>query len=88
MAGGREGHETSCAVAKGMIVQMQERTMTAYEMADQTLAAIIDAVGEPPATESGRFAFEFVAKAQEDLNEVYGVLQRAIAELDRYAGGF
>lgn len=85
---GREDHVTSVAVAKALMVDTQERTMAAFELIDHTLGAIIEAVGEPPATESGRFAYEFVAKAGEELTSVYGILGRAIAELDRYSGGF
>lgn len=63
--------------------------MAAFERGDEALGAVVNAVGDPPGTESGRWAVEFVAKAKDVLNdEVYAILEKARAELVRYEGGF
>jgi hypothetical protein len=84
-----EDHLAACAVAKAAIVDMQAMVMAAFERGDDALGAVIQAVGDPPQTESGRWVLEFVSKAKQDLTEeVYGVLNKALAELERYEGGF
>ncbi len=86
--GGYEGHLESVAIAKAAVEELQGLIRASHEKATDTLGTVAMAVGENPNVESAQNVVGFVACVQNELNEQLGILNNALAELDRYAGGF
>lgn len=88
MSYGYEGHHEAVAGAKQVVGEAQELCAVLTEKLDQAMGAIIMAVGQNPNVESSQNAMNFTGLAKDKTDEIYGVLNQAVAELDRYAGGF
>jgi hypothetical protein len=75
--------------AKAAIGEMQETLSLATDKAENALAVTTLATGgEFCKSEAGRIAFEAAAIFGDKIAEVYRMAEVAVAELDRYAGGF
>jgi hypothetical protein len=59
----------------------------ATEQRDVALGAILACTGSTQ-VESGQNALNFVSGVRERLDEAFNMCQAAVAELQRYAGGF
>lgn len=85
----REAHHESVAFAQAEIDALANRLMAAEEKAEEALAAVVQAVGEEPDTESGRIAYEWTAMLRaERIPELIRFTENIKAELLRYGGGF
>lgn len=85
----QQAHHEAVAAAKHAIGELQETLSLATDKQDeaQTLTALATG-GSEASTEAGFNAFEFIAVLREKIQEVYRVTEQAVAELDRYDGGF
>jgi hypothetical protein len=81
------GHQAAVFVAIERVGEMQEHLAILADLCDSTLGAIAEAT-EQARVESAANARDFAAGVQERITEAYGMTQQAVAELQRYAGGF
>jgi len=86
--GGYQGHQESVEVAKQAIGECQEMCAALTDRLESAMGAVIMAVGQNPNIESSQNAMNFVGKAKDDVDSIFNILNSAIAELDRYGGGF
>lgn len=85
----QQAHQESVAAAKNAIADVQELLAVALDKADTARALVeIATGGGQAATEAGRMSFELTVMIDVKLQEADGVCANAVAELDRYAGGF
>lgn len=83
-----DSHQGAVAVARDVIGEAQELISGLREKLENATGATVNAVGDPPVTESGRMAVEFLTGARDRLDEIFGMTANAVAELERYGGGF
>lgn len=74
-------------VAIERIGELQEVLAMATDRVELAIGMTISATGDTE-TESGRNALAFLAGVKERVDEAYGMSQQAVAELQRYRGGF
>jgi hypothetical protein len=66
---------------------LQERLAMATEQSEVALGAVLACTGSTQ-VESGQNALNFLAGIKDRIEECFGVAEQAVAELQRYAGGF
>lgn len=84
----RDAHAESVAIARAEIEALINRFRAAQEKLDETLGAVVLAVGDPPEAESGRIAFEYIASLADRIDEIIRTADNASSSLSNYANGF
>jgi hypothetical protein len=84
----REEHIQAVGFAGLQIQELQQVILHAQEKQATCLALVITAVGENPSIDSAQNATAFTASLGDKLTEILGICEQAIAELNRYGGGF
>jgi hypothetical protein len=85
----REDHVQAVGFAGLKIQEAQQLLIAAREkLANEAVPLVIVAVGETPATDSGRNALEMTMSLSDRLDELVGIAENAIQEMNRYSGGF
>lgn len=84
----REGHFESVGFAEAEAEALKNRLIVAGEKQTECMAAVIQAVGDQPATESARMAYEWCASLADRIDELIRIADNIHLELNRYAGGF
>jgi hypothetical protein len=69
------------------VALLQEHLAMATQQTDVAMGSILSATGSTE-VESARNALDFIAGIREQLTEIYGMSEAAVAELRRYMGGF
>lgn len=82
------GHHEAVAVARAEVEALMHRLQAAGEKQNEALGAVAMAVGDDPATDSGRAAFEYVACLKDRLDELIRICDNATTLLDNYNNGF
>ncbi len=83
----RGEHFGAVHAAIDAVGRLQELLAMATEQCDVAVGAILVSTGSTE-VESARNAMDFIAGSKDRLDEIYGATQAAVAELERYAGGF
>jgi len=81
------GHSYAVLAAIDRIGELQEGLALCTDRCELALGMTQNAIGDTQ-MESGTNAQAFLAGIQERINEAYGMAQQAVAELERYRGGF
>lgn len=82
-----DAHVGAVMAAVELCGEVQEHIATVTDLVDRAIGATLSATGATR-VESARNAMEFLAGTKERVNECYGMVDQAAAELRRYAGGF
>ena len=85
---GYDQHQESVGVAKEALSGVQAAVRAAIELHDSAMGAVVHAVGDQPAVDSGRHAYEMVGVALERLNDAVTALEVAKENLNQYGVGF
>jgi hypothetical protein len=80
-------HQAAAAAATAAVAQIQEVCAMGTERCDQAVGTILNAVGSTE-MESARNAMSMIQHAKYLFDEAYGACNNAVAELERYRGGF
>lgn len=83
----RGEHYGSVHAAIDAVGRLQELLAMATEQCDVAVGAILASTGSTE-VESARNAMDFIAGSKDRIDEIYGATQAAVAELERYVGGF
>jgi flagellar hook-basal body complex protein FliE len=77
------------AAAQAALGELQETLSLATDKAENALAVTALATGgDQCQSEAGQNAYSFAAMLNEKIQDVYRVAEQAVAELERYDGGF
>lgn len=89
MTNARDGHHEAVGLAGLQIQELVGALLHAKEVADtQAMPIIQNAIGAAPSSEAGQNAAGMVAQISEKLEELAGIAEQAIAEMNRYGNGF
>lgn len=84
-----DSHHAAVQATKNTLGEIQELLSVATDKADQAAAEAAMATGGMESnSEAGRNGFERTLMTKVKLQEAYGMAETAVAELERYAGGF
>lgn len=81
------GHRAAAYDAIDAVGEVQDAMAQATDACDRAMGAIMEAVGQSQ-VESATNALQFVGGIKDRVEECFGMSQQAVADLDRYAGGF
>jgi hypothetical protein len=87
MSGAWGEHAAAAAMAIDAVARIQEAIAMGTEQCDQAVGAVLNATGSTE-IESARNAMAMVQHAKYLLDEAYGACSNAVAEMERYRGGF
>lgn len=80
-------HQAAVSAAKASVGIVQERISAVTEAVEEARGMISHATGHNP-VESAQNAMGAIAQILELTREAFGLTETAVAELDRYGGGF
>jgi uncharacterized protein (UPF0333 family) len=84
----RDDHYAEVEVAIAAVAELQEVISMLSNRQEQTMGAVIMAVGSNPNVESAQNSMSFIQEISNRADEMMRITQAAIEELRRYGGGF
>lgn len=82
-----DNHQAAVSGAIEKIGELQESLARATDQAETAIGAVLESIGSTEVA-SARNAMDFLSGVKERVDEAYGMSRNAVAELERYRGGF
>jgi hypothetical protein len=87
-SGGYGAHQESVEAAKAVVGELQELISVCTDKCEQAMGAIIMAVGQNPNVDSSQNAMNYMGLAKDRFEEIFGITNQVVEELNRYGSGF